>query len=156
MIIPDKPIYPIHPFNRIKPLILISLLILTGIGCSGDRAPEEKTALKEKPEKQLTDPRIENIETFTRLYGYVRYFYPGDEAAALDWERFAVYGVKRVEPAAGRDQLKKVLKELFLPVAPALEIYETGTGTPYSTASITPADSAGMKVVTWQHLGVGI
>lgn len=98
---------------------------------------------------------IKNIETFARLYGYVKYFYPGDEAAAMDWERFAVYGIKRVENASGLAELKKVLEELFLPIAPALVIHESHKKTEFSIAAITPPDKEGMKLVAWQHLGVG-
>lgn len=98
---------------------------------------------------------INNIETFTRLYGYVKYFYPGDEAAAMDWERFAIYGIKRVENAPGSTELKKVLKELFLPMAPALVIHESHKKTEFSIASITPPNKEEMKMVAWQHQGVG-
>ena len=99
--------------------------------------------------------RLNNIETFTRLYGYVKYFYPGDEAAALDWERFAVYGVKKVAAARDRVELKKRLEELFLPIAPALVIHDTNQKTEFSMASISPPETEGMKLVAWQHLGVG-
>jgi len=35
---------------------------------------------------------IRNLRAFSKLYGYVRFFHPSDEAAAIDWERFAIYG----------------------------------------------------------------
>jgi len=98
---------------------------------------------------------IKNIETFTRLYGYVKYFYPGDEAANIDWDRFALYGVKRVEKARNRTELKKILEELFIPIAPALKVHETRQKTSLSITGITPPDTTNMKVVAWQHLGVG-
>jgi C-terminal processing protease CtpA/Prc len=98
---------------------------------------------------------IKNIEAFTRLYGYVKYFYPGDEAAAMDWERFAVYGVKRVESASNQAGLKKILEELFLPIAPTLVIHESHKKTGFTIASITPPNMEGMKLVAWQHFGVG-
>ena len=101
------------------------------------------------------DQAIKNVETFTRLYGYVKYFYPGDEAAAMDWNRFAVYGVKRVENAANSVELKKILEELFLPIAPALVIHESDQKTEFSLASVTPPNPEEMKVVTWLHYGVG-
>ena len=43
-------------------------------------------------------PGIDNAAAFARLYGVVRYFYPSDAAAILDWNRFAVYGIAQVEP----------------------------------------------------------
>ena len=98
---------------------------------------------------------IQNIETFARLYGYVRYFYPGDEAAAMDWERLAVYGVKQVKKARDAAELKSILEELFMPIAPALIIHETRHTASFPVDSITPPGAAGMNVVGWQHLGVG-
>jgi len=102
------------------------------------------------------DQPVKNIETFARLYGYVKYFYPGDEAAAMDWDRFAIYGVKKVENAKNTAQLKKTLEELFLPIAPGLIIHETDVKLKLSNSRLIPPDTAGMKVVTWQHLGVGL
>ncbi|MCP5051558.1 MAG: peptidase S41 [bacterium] len=105
---------------------------------------------------QATNQRIENIKTFTRLYGYVKYFYPGDEAANMDWDRFAIYGVKRVEKAANRGELKAALEELFHPVTPALVIHETREKKTFSAAAITPPNAGDMKVTSWQHFGVGL
>lgn len=33
---------------------------------------------------------IANVAAFAQLYGVVRYFYPGDTAAELDWDRSEV------------------------------------------------------------------
>jgi C-terminal processing protease CtpA/Prc len=98
---------------------------------------------------------IHNIETFTRLYGYVRCFYPGDEAAALDWERFAIYGAKKVEGAQNDETLKIKLEELFLPMAPALKIYKSGQEAHFTVTDIAPPKTDGMNVIAWQHYGLG-
>lgn len=98
---------------------------------------------------------IENLTAFTKLYGYVKYFYPGDEAAQIDWNRFAVYGAQKIAPV-NKAQLKQILEELFLPIAPALRIYKTGENAVFSIESITPPDTGGMKVVAWQHIGEGV
>jgi len=39
------------------------------------------------------DQRIENIGTYDKIYGYVKHFHPSDEASAIDWDRFAIYGM---------------------------------------------------------------
>ena len=98
---------------------------------------------------------IQNIEAFTRLYGYVRYFYPGDEAAALNWEKFAIYAAKKVEGAQNDEALKKILEKLFLPIAPTLKITKSGQETHFSVTDITPPQTDGMNVVAWQHYGLG-
>ena len=54
---------------------------------------------------------------FARLYGVVRYFYPSDTAAGLDWNRFAVEGVKQTRAAANAKALQSTLEKLFGPLA---------------------------------------
>jgi hypothetical protein len=43
---------------------------------------------------------IRNLRAFSKLYGYVRFFHPADEAAAIDWEQFAIYGAGKVKNAS--------------------------------------------------------
>ncbi|MCP5103003.1 MAG: peptidase S41 [bacterium] len=105
--------------------------------------------------KSPEDQRVKNMKTFARLYGYVKYFYPGDEAASMDWDRFAIYGAQKVEQAKNKDELKKNLEELFLPVAPALLIHDANEKMKFSAAKITPRETKDKKVVAWQHNGVG-
>lgn len=67
--------------------------------------------------------KIENLVTFAKLYGYVKYFHPSDEAASIDWERFAIYGAQRVENARDSRELRRRLEGLFLPIAPSIKLY---------------------------------
>lgn len=94
---------------------------------------------------------IRNLRAFSKLYGYVRFFHPADEAAAIDWEQFALYGAGKVKNAADSSQLKAILKELFLPLAPTLQIYFAGE-TPRAVE--LPKNTEGLQVVAWQHRGV--
>jgi C-terminal processing protease CtpA/Prc len=98
------------------------------------------------------DRAIENVRAFAKLYGYVRFFHPADEASAIDWEKFAVYGAERVKIARSSDELRTTLEELLLPIAPAAQIYPTGE--PPEPVSLVPVDTSGLKLVAWQHLGV--
>ncbi len=97
---------------------------------------------------------LKNIETFAKLYGYVRFFHPSEQASKIDWNHFAVYGSKQVEKAKNREELKQILEKLFLPIAPSLAIYHSRDKKTFSLSSITPKDTTGMKVISWQHLGV--
>jgi C-terminal processing protease CtpA/Prc len=131
--------------NRMfKQVILVFTMIILLLSLSSCTKP-----LDEKGQ-------IDNIKTFTRLYGYVKYFYPGDEAASIDWEKFAIYGTKYVEKAANQSQLKQKLEELFLPIAPALVIHKSSEKKEFSKMTITPPDTQEMKVISWQHRGVGL
>jgi C-terminal processing protease CtpA/Prc len=96
---------------------------------------------------------LRNLEAFARLYGYVRWFYPGDEAATVDWNRMAVLGAGRVLSAADDAGLRNGLEALFLPVAPSLRVYRSGE-TPAPVAP-PPAPASRWKTVAWQHLGMG-
>lgn len=96
---------------------------------------------------------ITNLRAFTKLYGYVRYFHPSDEAMRLQWDKFAVYGAAKVKSAQNTKELKAVLEELFLPIAPTLQIYERGLKLPPRPAL---QSNASWKSVAWQHKGVGL
>jgi hypothetical protein len=92
---------------------------------------------------------IDNVAAFARLYGVVRYFYPSDAAAALDWNRMAVYGVARTRSAAGATQLAAALKEIFTPLGPGIVI---GTALPPARAPKAPDPS----LVAWRYFGAGM
>ncbi len=98
--------------------------------------------------------KVSNVQTFTRVYGYVRWFYPGDEAAKIAWEKLAVYGVQKVENAKNEEELNQILLALFKPIAPAIRIEDEKKTISFSFQSITPGDTSGMKPVTWKHYGV--
>jgi hypothetical protein len=92
---------------------------------------------------------IENVAAFARLFGVARYFYPSDAAAALDWNRFAVYGVGRVRAAQDSAVLEATLEELFTPLGPNIEI----------ATLLQPADALGpvdSSLVAWRYEGPGI
>lgn len=97
---------------------------------------------------------IRNLRAFAKLYGYVKYFHPSDEASAIDWDKFAVYGVEQVKGAKNSKELMTALEELFLPIAPTIQIYTSGQK-PGDPAKHVPNDTTGLKVVTWQHYGGG-
>nr|WP_068892956.1 S41 family peptidase [Pedobacter panaciterrae] len=99
--------------------------------------------------------RIANVESFAKLYGYVRYFHPSDEAADLNWEKFLYYGVKEVENAPNSKALSKKLNELFNPIAPSVYIVQDNLAGKFDINTITPANKSEMKEITWQHYGLG-
>src|SRR5678815_3835641 len=42
------------------------------------------------------EPQVRGLYAFARLYGVLRWFHPSDAAATIDWDRFAVDGVRPV------------------------------------------------------------
>jgi C-terminal processing protease CtpA/Prc len=102
----------------------------------------------------MNERTLQNFRAFAKLYGYVRFFHPSDEASSIDWDKFAVYGFEKVENASGDNELKDLLLELFLPIAPTIEVYLTDEEIKYDLKKIIPADTTGLLPVAWQHLGI--
>lgn len=94
---------------------------------------------------------VERFEAFARLYGYVRFFHPSDQASHVDWDRLAVYGARRVAAVRDREALRAVLEEIFLPIAPSVRIYQ-----PPETPSPPTPETRGTVPVFWQHEGVDL
>jgi C-terminal processing protease CtpA/Prc len=97
---------------------------------------------------------IQNLRAFAKLYGYIRYFHPSDEASQVDWEKFAVYGVAKVKAANNPAELKSILEQLFLPLAPMARLYFSDEERDV-TRSWIPEETSGLEVVAWQHKGLG-
>lgn len=118
-------------FMRAALLVLLSTAIAVG---AAEPAPRQE---------------IDNVAAFARLYGVVRYFYPSDAAAGLDWNRFAVHGVARVGPARDAKALLAALEALFTPLGAGIEIGRTLK---------SPASSRDVEgpLVAWRHLGAGL
>lgn len=119
-----------------KPVILILGLVILCLSCNNSKR------------------KVGNIQAFAKVYGYVRWFYPGDEAAQTNWDKFAVYGVSKVEKARNPNELKNILREMFKPIAPALVIDDAGKIGEFNLKSILPHDTTGYHPVSWVHYGV--
>jgi C-terminal processing protease CtpA/Prc len=100
---------------------------------------------------------MENVLAFARLYGYVRYFHPSDQAAATDWDAFAIRGVREVEGARNAEELVNRLRVLFAPIAPTVRIMTTGIS-PSILPELTEPRKRGedVEVIRWNHTGIGI
>ncbi|OCA84181.1 hypothetical protein A8F94_15790 [Bacillus sp. FJAT-27225] len=122
----------------------IGIVVIAVLFAGGMMFLNEDTDVTGKPK---LDRQLENIEAFGRLYGAVRYFHPSDEAAEIDWTRFAVYGVGKVKNARNEKKLKEELVELFLPIAPTLVIYKKDEEPEHPMVEKT------MQVLAWQHYG---
>ena len=86
---------------------------------------------------------------FARLYGVVRYFYPSDASASLDWNRFAIHGAKQVRGARDVTALQATLQRLFSPLGPGIEISQ----------NLPPAPALGSpdnQLIAWRYLGAGM
>lgn len=89
-----------------------------------------------------------NLETFAKLYGYVKYFHPTDEAYAMDWDKFAIYGAQQVLQCKDQKALNATLTRLFVPIAPTIQLA--------SSESLLEPVKQNCKYTYWQHLGLGL
>ena len=96
---------------------------------------------------------VANLRAFAKLYGYVRFFHPSDEASSIDWERFAVLGAGHVLDCSDAESLRSTLVGLFSPFAPTVQVYGAGT---QPTDVDLPGSSRTCLPVCWQHRGPGL
>jgi len=114
-----------------------------------------KSVVRAEPARPVTARGLENLVAFTRLLGYVRHFHPSDEAAAANWDTFAIEGVGIVEGAKDAAELARKLEDVFRPVAPTLRVFPTGKS-PRLPPELKPSqDVASLQVVSWRHKGFG-
>ncbi|NIV32351.1 MAG: peptidase S41, partial [Anaerolineae bacterium] len=81
--------------------------------------PEPTSTVESPSEAQV----LANLEAFARLYGYMRYFHPSDEAAGLNWERVAINGVAATKGAMDAEDLAQKLQAFFQPSAATLRVF---------------------------------
>jgi C-terminal processing protease CtpA/Prc len=116
------------------------------------QAPAEAVAPQAAP--TLTPEQvISNLRAFAKLYGYVRYFHPSDEASRLDWNGFLMYAIPKVKLAKTTEELKATLQTLFFPIAPTMRLF---SGNEKPTLDAVPGNPAQHKVVAWQHKSIGL
>jgi C-terminal processing protease CtpA/Prc/ABC-type transport system involved in multi-copper enzyme maturation permease subunit len=116
-----------------------------------------KTGEGNEPPRPLKKRGLENLVALARLLGYVRYFHPSDEAAATDWNTFAIDGVRAAENARDPIELKNVLEQLLRPIAPSVRIFLTGEPAPAALGDANPDEAKpAARVLVWRHVGVGL
>lgn len=103
--------------------------------------------------RSLPDRALANLEAFARLFGWIRWFHPSDEAVAADWERLLIDHMALVERAEDSEVLVARLADAFRDVAPSLVL---GTGEPPADAASRIDLPASARSIRWVHLGVGV
>ncbi len=114
---------------------------------------EPITNYKNEIPKPLSQQGLQNIKAFGKLYGYIRYFHPSDQAARVIWDNIAINEVHNIERAANDEELVMLLRKIFYPLAPTIQI-STGHA-PKSVKQIEPPAEA-THVSLWKHVGVGM
>ena len=108
------------------------------------------------PPSPLSERGLENLVALARLYGYVRFFHPSDEAFATHWGDFLLAAIDRVEPASNPAELRERLREVFAPIAPALELAASSFDAPADADKLMPPSGSEHDYVLWKHQGYGV
>lgn len=127
---------------------LLGFIVLSFLAChSGPSLPITAPSQKHRTS-------IANLRAFARLYGVVRWFHPSDAAAAVDWDQFAIEGVRRVIAPTDAPGVRAVLVDLFASIAPTVQLTTLDEQTPAKTAT-RPASTTNLELVAWEHKGFG-
>src|ERR1044071_2456354 len=138
-----------HVGRQLVRVILGSVLTVVLIACGyGPRV----NGGRQQAKTATPEPQVRGLYAFARLYGVLRWFHPSDAAATIDWDRFAVDGVRRTLDVTDPDRLRTVLLDLIAPIAPTVHIATEQEALPPLIA--TPPSSQS-ELVAWEHLGYG-
>jgi len=97
---------------------------------------------------------IENLKTFAKVYGYIKYFHPTDEASKIDWKKFSAYGAQEVEKCSTDDELLNILNKIFKPIAPSVKFLKINEKVNFDLKGIIPNDIENYNLTYWQHKGL--
>ncbi len=107
----------------------------------------------------IDNQEIENLVAYSKVFGYVKYFHPSDEAQQINWDKLAILGVEEVKNAKSSNELKVALDSLFTAIAPTITFSKNEPDSslflPDYIGSIE-SDTTNLKTVAWQHSGVNL
>ncbi|SFT97069.1 Peptidase family S41 [Algoriphagus locisalis] len=96
---------------------------------------------------------INNLVSFAKAYGYVKYFHPSTEADQVDWGWFSVYGSEQVMQCENTEELLQTMQRIFEPIAPTVSFSFAQPSADYPIEA-KPTNEQGYLLVYWQHFGV--
>ncbi len=138
-----------RPVSRPRSIFALFLLLLAVAGFVGWGIVSPPGAKATIPAIQA--PSVANLVAFARLYGYVRYFHPSDEAAGVEWNLVAINGAKAVRDISEPADLARALETFFRPIAPTVRVFPLGEWPPLPEELSLPQGVPDLQVVTWQH-----
>jgi outer membrane protein OmpA-like peptidoglycan-associated protein len=89
---------------------------------------------------------------FAKIYGYVRYFHPSDEAQEINWNEFALFGVHELRNCETLEDCQKKLNELFNVIARTAIISENRN---IQAPIVNSLKRARVPLKYYEYLGIG-
>ncbi len=106
-------------------------------------------------QQRLTQQQEKNLVAFARIFGYVRYFHPSDEAQTISWPMLATKGSRQMLAVQDDAALVRELNNLFQPLGPTIRVFPTSQPVTFDPAALRPPAAArATRVVSWQHQGI--
>jgi len=100
-----------------------------------------------------SNQEIDNLISFAKAYGYVKYFHPSTEADHVDWGWFSVYASEEVLKCRNNEELMQTMQRIFEPIAPTVSFTLAEPSSQYPI-NATPENKQGYLSVYWQHFGI--
>lgn len=101
-------------------------------------------------EQQLTS----YIISFARLYGYVRYFHPSNEAYRIEWEKFAPYAIKYILEVKNDNEYIDYIQALFSTITAGFNYSKNEVNLAQLSNDLTPTNVSEYKTSHWVHFGL--
>jgi len=95
-----------------------------------------------RAQQSLTKQQEKNLAAFARLFGYVRYFHPSDEAQTISWPMLATKGSRQMLAVQNDAELIKTLNDLFQPLGPTIRVFPTSQPVKFDRAALQPPAAA--------------
>ena len=118
--------------------VLVLLLIMIIVSCNRETKTEKFN---------FDNSVIEDLVVFAKSYGLVKYFHPGDRAAEIDWNSFAIYGSKQIRNKSQEIDINQSLNNLYGPFS---TVYFS------KVKNNIKADLNCAEKAFWQHQGLGM
>lgn len=94
------------------------------------------------------------IISFARLYGYVRYFHPSNEAYMIDWEKFASYAIKNIFKVKNDNEYIDYIQALFSTITVGFYYSKDEINLAQLSSDLTPTNFSEYKTSHWVHFGL--
>lgn len=72
------------------------------------------------PPAPLSENAMQNLISFAKIYGNIRYFYPSFQLQNYDWDHFVLSSINKVENLESSKDFIDFIKNSFTPIAPLI------------------------------------
>ncbi|WP_456278388.1 ABC transporter permease subunit [Bacillus sp. AK128] len=149
---------PVKKFKGKKVGIILSISIVLSVPLfvflSSNDVISNKVVTTTGKEEENYDQQVQNIATFAKVFGYVRYFHPSDQVVFTDWNTFASEGVSEIKNATDEQQLMAIIEKSFSQIAPTIQFTYKDEEAKNPFIDIQQ-DDPNVELVAWQHRGLG-